>query len=188
MLLLVSGLLLWAVIHFVPVLAPHFRQAAIVNIGQPLWRVLFATIVFSALFLIVTGWRSIVPTPVWLPPTWTRHITMLLVPIAIILLSATFLPTDLKRFIRQPQLAGLKLWATAHLLCNGELRSIILFGGFLFWAVLQLIFTKRYAGRSWTEAKPYGWFKTLASSVIGLIVSAVLAFTHVYFTGVPLLP
>jgi len=185
MTLLVVGLMLWAGIHFVPVLMSGLRTRIIDRIGMVAWRFLFAGAVFSSLLLIILGWRSTTPQFLWFPPLYLRHVTMALVPLAVIIFSARFLPTDLKKLFNRPHLIAVKLWAVAHLLSNGELRSVILFGGFLAWAVLQNIFAKRKYGKTSIQVN-YGLLKTGLSTLAGILIAVALFFLHPYFAGVRL--
>ena len=82
------------------------------------------------------------PTPPS-PPVWTRHVTLLLVWPAIVCIFAAYIPGDIKRVLKHPMLVGVKLWALAHLISNGDLGSIILFGSILAWAVFDRITLKR---------------------------------------------
>ncbi len=184
MLLLILGVLLWAVVHLFVAIAPDARRNMIARLGEGPYKVLFSLALVGALVLIVLGWRSTPPTSLWLPPPGMRHATMLLVPIAVILFISARAPTDIKRIIRHPQLTGVKLWAVAHLLSNGETRSVILFGGLLAWAVLEVIFINRRDGAR-VKPAPVGGLKTTISALIGLLIAGVLIVAHPWFAGMP---
>ncbi len=183
--LLSLGVLLWAVTHLFVAVGSEARSAVINKIGLGPYKGLFSLTLVLALVLIVIGWRAMPPTSLWLPPPGMRHLTLLLVPIAVILFISARAPTDIKQYIRHPQLTGVKLWAVAHLLANGETRSVILFGGLLAWAVLEVIFINRRDG---ARVKPpkVGAAKTLISAIIGLAIAAGLMFAHPWIAGVPL--
>ncbi|MFA5941043.1 MAG: NnrU family protein [Sinimarinibacterium sp.] len=187
MLLLILGIALWAATHLFVSLGANTRAGVIERIGLKPWKGLFAVTIVVALVLIVSGWKSTLPTALWNPPSFMRHITMLLMPIAVILFISARAPTDIKQIIRHPQLTGVKLWAFAHLLSNGEVRSVILFGGLLAWAVMEVIFINRRDG-AWKKPTPVGAAKTAVSAVIGLIVTAVIVYVHVWIAGVALMP
>ena len=89
--------------------------------------------------------------PVWDPPTWTRHLALLLVWFAFVSVAAAYLPGRIKARLKHPMLTGVKIWALAHLLANGDLGSILLFGAILVWAVLARISAKRR-----DEGPPHG--------------------------------
>lgn len=187
MLLLIAGLLLWSATHLMLAMAPGIRAALVGKLGLMPYKGLFSLVLVGALVLIVLGWKSASAASVWVPPTGLRHLTMLLVPIAVILFISARAPTDIKQVIRHPQLTGVKLWAVAHLLSNGELRSLVLFGGLLAWAVLEVIFINRREGARTKPAK-VGALKTTLSAVAGLLVAAVLVFAHPWLSGMPLMP
>lgn len=186
MLLLVLGILLWSCVHLSVAMAPVQRTRVIARIGLRPYKGLFALAIVASLVLIVMGWRSTPPTSAWLPPPGMRHLTILLMPLAVILFTSSRAPTDIKQFIRHPQLTGVKLWAVAHLLTNGEVRSLVLFGGLLAWAVVEVIFINRRDG---ARVKPprVGGLRTTISALIGLLVTGVLVFAHPWFAGMPVL-
>ncbi|MGH8518328.1 MAG: NnrU family protein [Panacagrimonas sp.] len=186
MLLLVAGLLLWTATHLFSSLGRNARASVVARIGLNPYKGLYSLMLVLALVLIVLGWRSIPPISVWLPPAGMRHLAMVLVPIAVILFISARAPTDIKQFIRHPQLTSVKLWAVAHLLTNGEQRSIVLFGGLLAWAVLEVIFINRRDG---ARVKPprVGMARTVVTALIGLLVAAVLIVVHPWIAGRPVM-
>ncbi|HEX4895117.1 MAG TPA: NnrU family protein [Solimonas sp.] len=184
--LLILGLLLWSAAHLFVALGGETRARLLAGLGRNAYRGLFSLAIVAALVLIVLGWRAMPATSLWLPPTGLRHLTMLLMPIAVILFFSARLPTDIKQRIRHPQLTGVKLWAVAHLLANGEVRSLILFGGLLAWAVIEVIVINRRDG-AWVKPAPVGTTKTVISAAIGLALTAVLLFAHPWFAGMPVI-
>jgi len=90
-----------------------------------------------------------------------------------------------KQFIRHPQLTGLLLWSVAHLLANGEQRSLVLFGGLGIWALLEMVLISRRDGE-WVKEEAPPMSRDLISAVIAVVVTVVLIYLHPYFTGVPL--
>lgn len=185
--LLILGTFLWAVVHLSKAVTPQLRASIIARIGEGPYKGLFSVLIVVSLVLIVAGWRSMTPTSLYLTPLWTRHVTMLLMPFAVILFISARAPTDIKQIIRHPQLTGIKLWAVAHLLSNGEVRSVILFAGLLAWAVLEVIFNNR-RDPAWIKPPRFGAAKTAITVVIGLVLTGVLIWGHPYFTGMPLVP
>lgn len=184
--LFVLGLLLWSGLHLTTVLAVDARARVVARLGKQPYRGLFSLAMVMSLTLIVVGWRSMPPTLLWLPPAGMRHVTMALVPIAVILFLSSRMPSDVRRWVRHPQLTGVKLWAVAHLLSNGETRAVLLFGGLLAWAVVEVILLSRRDG-AWVKPEAVGLPKTLASIGFGILVAVVLVFAHPYFTGRQLL-
>jgi uncharacterized membrane protein len=184
--LLTLGVMLWAATHLFVSIGAGARARLTARIGLGPYKGLFSLTLVIALVLIVVGWRTMAPSALYLPPAGLHYMTTFLVPVAVILFISARAPTDVKQIIRHPQLAGVKLWALAHLLSNGEVRSLILFGGMLAWGVLEVIFINRRDG-AWTRPTPVGMAKTLITVVIGLVISAVLMFAHPWFAGRPVM-
>jgi uncharacterized membrane protein len=184
MYLLVTGISLWIAIHVLPSLGAGVKQAIVRQTGLIPYRAGFAVIVSAALTLIVLGWRSTPPQPIYLPLPELRPVTIGLSALAIIILCATGRPSRISRLIRFPQLTGMLLWACAHLLANGDNRSVLLFGGFIAWSVLQMILIKRREPE-WIKPGVPGW----GTEFLGLLVSAgvvlLLIAAHPWFTGMP---
>ncbi|NSY37924.1 NnrU family protein [Leisingera sp. ANG59] len=138
MALLILGLLLWWGGHLFKRLAPEMR-ASMGNGG----RGVVALVLAAGVVLMVLGYRGMEFIHVWAPPSFMVHINNLLVLIAIWMMSPAPKKGALLNGMRHPMLAGFKLWAVAHLLVNGDLASIILFGGLLAWAVAEVIVINR---------------------------------------------
>jgi uncharacterized membrane protein len=131
-----------------------------------------------------TGWID-----VWYPPAFMRHITIGLMWFSVILVLAAYLPGHIKRWARHPMLAGVKIWAFAHLLSNGDLGSIILFGSFLAWGVYARIAVKRReaAGEiTNTRAVVSGWANDAVALLLGTFIYLALGYVfHPVIIGVP---
>jgi hypothetical protein len=122
------------------------RAAVIARLGELPYKGLFSLVSILGLVLIGAGYaeyRSSGWIAVWDPPNFTRHITVLLMWPALIMITAAYIPGDIKRTLKHPMLAGVKLWAVGHLISNGDLGSIVLFGSILAWAVYDRISLKR---------------------------------------------
>ena len=186
---LISGLALWAVVHAFPSLAATARQGIIGKIGNVPYQIVFALLIAGSLVLIVSGWKAAVPQIVYLPPLELRTPAMLLVVIAFILLVAANFPrTRLKRFLRHPQLTGVTLWAIAHLMANGDSRSLLLFGTLGLWAIAEMILINRREG-AWN--KPQEVMPVMLEFLIpaiGLVLAVLVVKFHYYIAGVPLIP
>lgn len=184
--MLVLGILLWAVTHLFVALGADARSKIIGAIGLNPYKGLFSLALILSLVLIVMGWKSMPHDMLYVPPAGMRHLTLALMPIAVILFTSARAPTDIRQIVRHPQLTSVKLWAVAHLLSNGETRAVILFSGMLAWAVLEVIFINRRDG-AWVKPARVGVAKTAVSAVIGLLVTVALVFGHRLFTGVQLI-
>ncbi|MEA2933540.1 MAG: hypothetical protein QOD74_186 [Variibacter sp.] len=188
--ILIFGLVLFLGTH-VFVTARGRRAALLADWGDARYKLLFSLLSAIGLVLIVYGfgqYRSAGYIPVWDPPRWTRHVAALLVLLAVIFLFAAYLPGHIKRALKHPMLAGVKLWAVAHLLANGDLGSIILFGSFLAWAVYARIAAKRRerAGEALRPVPVSGWRNDVVAVAVGVLVYLGLGFVfHPLLIGVP---
>lgn len=147
MLVLVIGLLVFLGVHSTRMFAPQWRATTIDKKGLGLWKGLYSVVAVIGLIMIIWGYGQarLDPVLLWVPPVWTRHLAALLTIPAFILLVATYVPhTHIKARVGHPMLLGVKFWAVAHLLANGMLADLLLFGGFLAWAVpLYIVSRKR---------------------------------------------
>ncbi len=146
MLALVIGLIVFLGVHSVGLFANDWRTAKKQQMGEGAWKGLYAVIALIGFVLIVWGYGQarLSPTWLWVPPVWTRHLAALLTIPAFILLVATYLPgSNIKARVGHPMLLGVKFWAIAHLLANGTLADLLLFGSFLVWAVALFVVLKR---------------------------------------------
>lgn len=142
---LILGLILFLGMHSVSIVAPTWRDAQAMRLGEMPWKGTYALISIVGFVLIVIGFGIArhAPTVLYSPPAWTRHVTALLMVPVFPLLLAAYLPGRIKASLKHPMLVSVKLWAFAHLLSNGTLADVLLFGGFLVWAVANRISVKR---------------------------------------------
>ncbi|MBT36921.1 MAG: NnrU family protein [Myxococcota bacterium] len=186
MALLVIGVLFWSGLHLLPSAGISVRTILIERLGSA-YQGLFALGIISCVVLMVLGWRSAPPTVVYTPPAWGSLAANVLVFLALLLFAASAMATNIKRIIRHPQLAGVATWGVAHLLGNGELRSLVLFGGLALWSVAAMVFINRRDGaREEPQPQPLSdeW-KPLAAALVGFVVLYVV---HPYISGVPATP
>jgi uncharacterized membrane protein len=164
------------------------RASAIARLGVGGYRALFSVVSIIGLALIVYGYgqyRAQDWIQTWTPPDFMRHITVGLMLIAVILFTAAFIPSHIKAKAKHPMLAGVKTWALAHLLSNGDLGSILLFGSFLAWGVYARIAAKRRTDYVLPVA-PKGWLNDVIVVVLGIVIYLALGFVfHPVVIGVP---
>lgn len=143
---LVIGLVLFLGVHSVRIVADDWRSRWIAQRGEGAYKGLYSLLSVAGLVLIVYGFGVARETPVqlWVPPTGMRHGGSLLVLLAFVLLAAAYVPGNaLKLRLRHPMVLGVKTWALAHLLMTGRLETVVLFGAFLAWAVLDFSAARR---------------------------------------------
>jgi uncharacterized membrane protein len=189
MLLLIAGLILFLGIHSLPMFADK-RSALEEKFGVLGYKGLFAVVSAIGFVMIIYGYgaaRAAGPAIIYDPPFWLRHVTMLFMVPVFIFLVAAYVPCRIKRALKHPMLVAVKLWAFSHLLTNGDLASVLLFGSFLVWAVADRISLKRRGlGGGAVMAKEPGKFSDIIVILIGLGLYVLFAFKlHVLLIGVP---
>ena len=185
MLLLVSGLILFFGIHSVSIVAPAWRNARAAR-GEGAWKGIYSLVSIAGFAMMLWGYGQARLSPVVLysPPAGLRHLAVLLMLPVFPLLLATYLPGKIKAAARHPMLVATKLWALAHLLSNGTLADVLLFGAFLAWAVADRISMKRRTPRA-VPGLPVGRINDAIVVVGGLALYAVTLFwLHRWLIGV----
>ena len=187
MTLLIAGVVLWTVVHLVPAAAPGIRTNLTRRLGEGPYKGLFALDIILALALIVFGWKAATPTAVYAPPLFGTPIPSVLLLLAFIMLAAASAPNNLRRFIRHPQMTAVIFWSTGHLLSNGDSRSLVLFGGFAIWAVLEVLFINKRDGK-WQKPAAVPWIKDVVTVLIAVGAFAALVYFHASLFGVSPVP
>jgi uncharacterized membrane protein len=185
--LLILGLVLFLGVHSVAIVAPALRARAIQSMGAGAWKGVYALVSLAGFVLLCYGFGLARQAPVILysPPTWLRHLALLLMLPVFPLLIAAYLPGRIKTAAKHPMLAAVKIWAFAHLLANGSLADVVLFGGFLAWAVLDRISLKRRSVPQALRTAPPGAWNDAIAVVLGLAIYALLiGWAHLRLFGV----
>ncbi len=186
----VVGLILFLGIHGVSIVAPGWRAAQVARLGEGAWKGLYAGLAALGLGLLIYGYGVARQTPVVLytPPAALRHLALLLMLPVFPLFIAAYLPGRIRSATKHPMLLATKLWATAHLLANGTLTDVLLFGGFLVWAVADRISMKHRTPGNALGAPASRWNDAIAV-VTGLALYALFVLrAHQWLIGVSPLP
>jgi uncharacterized membrane protein len=185
---MILGLVLFFGVHTLTT-RREVRAGVIASMGASGYKIGFAVAALSGLVLIVWGfarYRATGMWEVWTPPTALKHVTVALMLPAVILVVAAFIRGRIYSTLKHPMLAGVKLWAAAHLLANGDLGSIILFGSFLGWAVFDRISLKTRADAGAPPIPVGGLGNDLIAVAVGLVAYLALALVfHPVVIGVP---
>ncbi|MGB3449443.1 MAG: NnrU family protein [Giesbergeria sp.] len=186
--LLILGLVLFLGVHSVRIVADGWRTRMRERLGEGRWKGLYSLLSFAGLIFIVWGYGLARQDPMvlWAPPVAMRHAASLLTLAAFILLVAAYVPRNaFKARLHHPMVLSVKVWALAHLLSNGNLADVLLFGGFLLWAVLDFR-AARLRDRAQGTAHPSGTLAGTAMTVVlGLVAWAAFAFWgHALLIGV----
>ena len=190
MALLVLGLVLFIGTHSIYILAPGVRAAAVGRIGYNGWRGLYSLVSLAGLVLVGFGIGAarLEPVSVWEPPFWTAHLSMTVMAVAFPILLSAFLPGRISAALKHPMLMAVKVWAVAHLLANGTLSDMLLFGSFFVWALAARL---TLLARPMTEPRPAAPVRgrnDMLALIIGLAIYAAFLFDlHGRLIGIPLL-
>lgn len=186
MTVLLAGLVIFFAVHSVSIVNASWRDRVAARIGEWSWKGIYSLVALAGLILIVWGYGLARQEPVllYVPPLWLRHISLLLMLLVFPLLLATYLPGRIKAATKHPMLLATKIWAFAHLLANGMLADVLLFGSFLIWAVADRISMKYREQRPIPAAPPSKANDAIAIVLgLGLYVAFVL-WLHARLFGV----
>jgi uncharacterized membrane protein len=188
MTILIAGLLIFLGVHSIRIFAEDWRGAQIARLGLGGYKGIYAAVSLLGLVLIVVGYGQARSAPIvlWDPPLWTRHLSALLMLFAFVLLVAAYVPGNrIRATFKHPMILGVKIWAAGHLLANGSLADLLLFGGFLVWAVFDFRAARgrdRQLGRVDVKGSLASDVTTV---VIGIVLWAVFAmYLHAWLFGV----
>lgn len=191
MTLLIAGLILFMGLHLLPTV-PAARNGVREAVGPTVYQIGYSVLSLLGLILIVKGFGDLRGTKadiqLWTPPAFGRHIAMLLMLFAFILLAAAYIPSRIRTMAKHPMLASLKLWAFAHLLVRGDLAGVLLFGAFLAYGVYDRISVKKRAALGPLGAAKGGLNGDIAAVVVGSIAyGLMLVWGHAWLIGIPLM-
>lgn len=187
MILLVAGILLFFGIHSVSIVAPAWRDAMVAKRGRAAWQGGYSLVAAAGLALLVIGYGQARAELIvlYVPPLWLRQLTVIGMVAVFPMLLAAYFPGRIRSTLQHPMLTAVKLWATLHLLANGALADVLLFGSFLAWAVADRISLKRRAPRD-APTLPASQLNDVLVVVLGAALYAFFVLgAHQWITGVP---
>ncbi len=179
MTVLILGLIVFLGAHSTRIFADDWRTAQRKRLGEGVWKGIYSVISLAGFGLIIWGFGLARQEPVvlWAPPVAMRHVAALLTLIALVLLAAAFVPRNaIKSRLHHPMVLGVKTWAFAHLLANGRLAGLLLFGAFLAWAVVCYIAAKKRDRAAGTQYPAGSAGATAATVAAGVVLWALFAF------------
>jgi uncharacterized membrane protein len=185
---MILGLVLFLGAHSIRIFADDWRSAQIARRGEGAYKGIYSLVSIAGLVLIVWGYGQtrIAPVDLWSPPVWTRHAASLLMLGSFVLIAAAYVPRNrIRAAVGHPMVAGVKLWAFAHLIANGRAGDLVLFGAFLVWAIVDFVSARRRdraAGRQPSAGALTGDVITIAVGIVGWVVFAMLL--HAVLIGV----
>jgi uncharacterized membrane protein len=185
----VAGLAVFFAAHFYSAFRSRDESSLAHRMGRGRYMGIYSAVSVIGFIAMVWGYANLKPwIPVWTPPTWTRHIAMTLMLPAVILIVAAYVPTGfIKKAVRHPMITAVGLWALAHLTANGDLASIILFGAFLTYAVVDRVAVTERGDVGAANAKPNVLGDLLALGLGGAIYAIIVFYLHYILFSVPVL-
>lgn len=183
MTILIVGLVLFFAVHFVPSMT-GLKQALTGRFGTNGYRGVFSVVATLGLVLIIWGFSRAEWIDVYEPPWWGRYLTMTLVLVAFICMAAFNLRGRIKRALRHPMLIGITIWGIGHLFANGDLASVLLFGSFVVFGILDIFLANAQNRVAVFEVKP---MHDVLAVIVGTGAYVVFLFLHPYVIGVPVI-
>lgn len=177
---LIAGLIIFFGVHSVPSITT-LRQALVNRLGEKGYQGLFAAAALLGFVLIVLGMARAPSQGLYAPPTWGRAAALWLMPLAMILLAAANMPSNIKRLTRHPMLWGVALWAGLHLLANGDRAGVLLFGAFALYAIFDMASANRRGAQLSRVHYPFARDALVVTA--GLVAYAALLWLHPYLFG-----
>ena len=181
--LLLAGLLLFTIVHLVPAASPVTRARLADKLGENPYRLLFSAVIVASLVLIVFGWKAAAPSSLYVPPVGGGPVISTLVFAAFVLFVTSKARSNYRRLVRHPQMVAVILWSVAHLLVNGEARSVLLFGGLGIWAVFEIVLCNKRDGQ-WRKPDVVPFSADLIVAVIAAAAFGAVFFLHMALFGV----
>ena len=186
MTLLVLGILLFAGVHLIPALAPDIKSAWRGKLGEGGYKGSFSLLLLTSIVLIVIGWKSADPVAIYMPISQLRQPGIALTMIAIGLLVVGSRNSRIRQGVRHPQLTGVLIWALAHLVMNGDSRSVVLFSAMAIWSFVEIVNISKREGR-WEKAEIPSIGSEVITAIITIVLVTGLVFGHPYFAGIPVI-
>ena len=187
MALLNAGITLWLITHLFPAAAPGASNNLVGKLGENSYKGIFSLLILAALLMIVFGWKSAVPGVIYEPPLRPGMGPAVLVLLSLVLFFTSQTGGYIKSMIRHPQMTAVLLWSASHLMTNGDSRSVLLFGGFAIWALLEIILINRREGPR--SDKPAASIRQdFIAIVIGGVAFALIGHFHLQLFGVSVVP
>ncbi|MBU9338226.1 NnrU family protein [Burkholderia multivorans] len=188
MLVLIAGLAIFLGVHSIRIVAEGWRAAMIARFGANGWRARFSIVSIVGFALIIRGYGLARENAalLWVSPVGVRHLTGMLTAIAFVLLAAAYVPRNrIKTLLGHPMAAGVMVWAIAHLLANGTLHAVVLFGAFFVWSLVDFVVLRARDRRDGVRYPAGGLAGDVGTVVAGLVAWAVFAsFLHGWLIGV----
>ncbi len=187
---LVLGLLFFLGIHTLRIVADDWRDARVATLGLMTWKGIYAAVSLAGLALIVWGFAMSRGTSVdlWQPATWSHHAAGLLTLVAFLLIVASYVPSSrIKGLVGHPMVAGLMVWSVGHLIANGRLADLVLFGTLLVWAIAEFVSLRKRDKASGVTQDPGSWSCDIVTVIIAVVFWYIFAL-HLHYALIGVAP
>ena len=184
---LVSGVLLWALMHFMPALPSKLRASLINKTSANVYKGLAGVLIIGSVVLMIIGWKAMPRELAFMPLAWGEELCFVLMLLASYMIFAPYVQNSISNLVRHPQLIGLVFWGVGHILATGQVRSLVLFGGLSVWSIIEIILLNRRDG-AWKKPGPVSFKSNIKLLVTGTGFFLIFVFTHLSLFGVPALP
>jgi uncharacterized membrane protein len=184
---LITGVILWSALHFMPAIPAGIRSKLIKRTDVVVYKGVFALVIVLAVLLMVMGWKATPRVFAFQPPAWGVTVNLVFMLATSVLLLAPYLENNFKRILRHPQLTGFVLWGAGHVLATGQVRSLVLFGGLSVWAFVEMLLINRRDG-PWQKPKPVSALADFRLLLAGMGFFILFMFTHLRLFGVSPVP
>jgi len=182
---LVVGVVLFAAVHFIPSLAPGLKASWQGKMGESGYKGIFSLLLLASFALMIMGWRAALPSSVYIPNAALREPATALMVVAIGFMVVGSRNSRLRQWVRHPQLTGVLLWALAHLVLNGDSRSLTLFGGMAIWSGIEMLSINKREG-AWVKPELPSIGTELITILITVVAVAAIVWGHPYLSGMAL--
>ncbi|MCF6273908.1 MAG: NnrU family protein [Rhodobacteraceae bacterium] len=182
--LMIAGLVLWSAGHFFSRLAPGLRAGMDEKFGEGLSKGIMGLVLLVSIVMVIIGYRAAPVDPAYDPPLWGQHATSLLMLVAVALVGLGKTRGRVRSMMRNPMLWGAVVWSIAHLLANGDVASVVLFGGIGLWALAQIVLINTMGGK-WERPAPGPISGDIKWLVITVVVYVVIIGVHVWIGPSP---
>jgi uncharacterized membrane protein len=188
MLYLIAGLVIFLGVHSVSIVSYRWRDRLVERLGFGPWRAVYSLAAIVGIALVAYGYARAreAPIVIYVPPLWLRDTVPMLMVFVFPMLFAAYFPGLIRSMLKHPMLVAVKLWAVLHLLANGSLADVVLFGSVLAWAVADRISLKRRPQRPVPSAPPWKWNDAIATGLGLAVYVAFVAGLHEWVTGMPI--
>lgn len=184
---LITGVLIWSLMHFMPAVPIKLRANIINKTSDNIYKGLAGVLILGSIALMIVGWKAMPRDLAFTPMSWGDELCFVLMLLASFMFFAPYFKNSISSVVRHPQLIGFALWGAGHILATGQVRSLVLFGGLCVWAIIEIWLLNRRDG-AWEKPGHVSIKTNIKLLVTGAGFFLIFVFAHLALFGVPALP